>query len=108
VSEDAGARSASRAAREAELLRASIARLRASVMAVTFALLGGASLFVATAWLLLQGGEVVGPHLSLLSNYFPGYSVTWPGALIGLLYGALVGAVAGGALAWIYNRLTDR
>lgn len=91
----------------AELQRA-VARLRASVMAVTFGLAGGATLFVATAWLLIRGGEPVGPHLALLNNFFPGYSVTWLGAPIGFFYGALVGAVAGWILARVYNAIADR
>ena len=92
---------------ERELLRTAVARLRASVMAVVFGLVGGTGLFVATAWLLIQGGESVGQHLSLLNNYFLGYSVTWTGSVIGFLYGALSGGVVGWAVAWIYNRIAD-
>ena len=67
--------------KEWELINKTIARLRASVMAVVFGLVGGLGLFLATAWLLIQGGPGVGYHLSLLDNYFPGYTVTWPGCL---------------------------
>lgn len=88
-----------------------IARLRASVMAVTFGIAGGIGLFVATAWLVLRGptggAEVVGPTLGLLNNYFPGYSVTWGGAALGFLYGVFVGAVVGYILAWVYNRVAE-
>ena len=90
---------------ERELLRKAVARLRASVMAVVFGLVGGSGMFVATAWLLIQGGESVGAHLSLLNNYFLGYSVTWTGSVIGFLYGGLSGGVVGWAVAWIYNRI---
>ena len=93
---------------EAARLQRVIARLRSSIMAATFGLVGGTGVFVATAWLLIQGGDPVGPHLALLANYFPGYTVTWIGALIGLVYGALVGAVAGWLLAWVYNAIADR
>jgi hypothetical protein len=93
---------------ETRLLRAAVARLRASVMAVTFGLAGGTALFLATVWLLLRGGDPVGPHLGLLANYFPGYTVTWPGAFLGFGYGALVGAVAGWSLARLYNRIAER
>jgi hypothetical protein len=89
------------------LLRSAIARLRTSVMAVVFGLSGGALLAVATAWLLIQGGEVIGPHLGLLGNYFPGYTVTWPGVAVGFFYGALTGAGLGFAIAWLYNRIAD-
>ncbi len=74
-------------------------------MALVFAFCGGLGLFLATVWLLVRGGPNVGEHLGLLANYFPGYRVSWAGSLLGLVYGALVGAVAGYSLAWIYNRL---
>ena len=90
---------------ERELIRSAVARLRAGILAVVFAMLGGSGLFVATAWLLLKGGKNVGATLGLLGNYLPGYAVTWPGAVIGLLYGAVISGVAGWCLARIYNRL---
>ena len=31
--------------------------------------------------------------------------MTWGGAVLGFLYGALTGAVVGGTVAWIYNRV---
>jgi len=94
-------------ARERELVGAAIVRLRARVMAVVFGWVGGCGLFVATAWLIVRGGPNVGQHLVLLRNYFPGYSVTWPGAFLGFLYGAAVGALLGWAIASIYNRVAD-
>jgi hypothetical protein len=87
------------------ILRRAVARLRAAVMAVTFGMTGGVGLFVATAWLLIRGGQNVGQHLGLLSNYLPGYSVTWPGAFLGLIYGALLGAIIGATIAWTYNQI---
>ena len=92
---------------EHELVRAAIVRLRARVMAVAFALAGGTALLVATLWLVIRGGPTVGPHLSLLANYFPGYEVSLTGSLIGFGYGALTGAVIGWSIASIYNRLVD-
>lgn len=91
--------------RDVELIAGAVARLRAGIMALVFACCGALGLFLATVWLVIQGGRDVGKHLNLLSNYFPGYSVSWAGSLLGLVYGALVGGVIGYALAWIYNRL---
>lgn len=85
-----------------------MARLRAGIMALVFGMVGGVGLFLATAWLLLRGGATVGPTLSLLGNYFPGYSVTWPGAGLGFVYGALVGAAVGWSMARIYNFVARR
>ena len=93
--------------REEVVLKKAVARLQAGILAVTFGLVCGGGLFVATAWLLIRGGPEVGPTLSLLGNYFPGYRVTWLGSLLGLGYGALAGALVGWTIGWIYNRVAD-
>ena len=95
-------------AAEWEGIQRSLARLRAGAMAVAFGLAGGVGLGAATVWLVIQGGEPLGPHLALLANYFPGYRVSWSGALVGLCYGALAGAAVGGCIAWLYNRIAER
>ena len=73
--------------------------------AIAVSLIGGACLFLMTAWLLIKGGENTGQHLTLLNQYFWGYSVTWPGAFIGFLYGAFVSAIAGFLIGYLYNRI---
>ena len=90
---------------EMRALRATVARLRAGIMALVFGFAGGTLIAVATLWLVVRGGEEVGPHLGLLANYFPGYRVTWLGSLLGFVYGAVVGAVFGWTLARIYNAI---
>lgn len=92
---------------EEVLIRAAVARLRAGILAIVCGLLAGTGLFVATGWLVLQGGETVGRHLGLLRYYLPGYSVTWSGAFLGFFYGVLLGALVGGLIGWIYNRVAD-
>jgi hypothetical protein len=93
---------------ELTLIETAVARLRAGILAIVFGMVGGAGLFVATAWLLIKGGVNVGVTLGLLGNYLPGYAVTWPGAVVGLLYGAAIGAAMGWTLARVYNRLARR
>ena len=90
---------------EEELVLEAVARLRAGIVALVFGLTGGVLVFVATIGRVIQGGPEVGPHLGLLRNYFPGYTVTWPGALLGFLYGAITGGAGGGSVAWIYTRV---
>ena len=92
---------------ERELISKAIARLRAGVLAIVCGLMTGAMLLLATVWLILRGGDEVGPHLGLLSNYLPGYSVTWIGAALGFLYGLILGGAAGWLMAWIYNRIVS-
>jgi hypothetical protein len=93
---------------EKALIQSAVVRLRARIMAATFAMVGGSAIFVATAWLLIRGGENVGQHLSLLSHYFPGYSVSWTGAFLGFFYGAVVGAALGYLVARVYNAIAIR
>ena len=80
-------------------------RLNAVVFGLTSGLLFGLAIFVATNWLVIKGGEVVGPHLKLLGEYFIGYKVTFWGSVIGLFYGFVVGFLIGFLLAKIYNWL---
>jgi len=94
-------------AREEQLLLRAVARLNANVLGIVLGLLFGGLLFVATILLLLKGGPEPGPHLSLLSQYFPGYSVTIAGAFLGFLYAAIIGYVAGYAIGVIYNRIVS-
>ena len=85
-----------------ELSRMIIA-IQAGVLALVCAVVGGLALFLMTVWLVIKGGPRVGQHLSLLGQYLIGYSVTWTGSVVGLLYGALIGGIAGWMIAKIYN-----
>ena len=72
---------------------------------IAFGLLLGVGLFAATNFLVLKGGEVVGPHLALLSVFFPGYRVTFLGSFVGFVYAFVVGYGFGRTVSAIYNRL---
>jgi hypothetical protein len=87
-----------------ELSRA-VARIHAGVLALVVGLIGGLGVFLMTVLLLIKGGDIVGPHLQLLSQYFIGYSVSWKGSLVGFVYGALLGGAIGWAIGKIYNRV---
>jgi ABC-type dipeptide/oligopeptide/nickel transport system permease subunit len=47
----------------------------------------------------------VGPHLSLLGQFFIGYQVTFVGSLIGFAYGAIIGFIGGYTVSTLYNWL---
>src|ERR1044071_2477910 len=80
-----------------------VLRLNATVQGVVTGLVAGLAIFIATNWLVLKGGDVVGPHLSLLSHFFIGYRVSFVGSLIGFAYGFLTGFGIGYFVARIYN-----
>jgi protoporphyrinogen oxidase len=63
----------------------------------------GALLFLATLILVLKGGDVVGPNLGLLNQFFPGYSVTTLGSVVGLAYGFIVAFIGGWLFAFLRN-----
>jgi hypothetical protein len=92
-----------RESREIDELTREVIKIQSSVLALVCAVIGGLALFTMTAWLLIKDGPNVGAHLRLLGHYLIGYSVTWKGSIIGLIYGALIGGSAGWALGKIYN-----
>ena len=80
-----------------------VLRLDAKILAIVLGVLFALAIFASTNWLVMKGGDRVGPHLELLSQYFIGYTVTFPGSLIGAAYGFALGALGGGLIGWIYN-----
>ena len=80
--------------------------LNTKVFGLSLGLLFGLGIFIATNWLVLKGGKVIGPHLRLLSQYFIGYRVSFFGSLIGFAYGFSVGTLSGSLMGWIYNKIT--
>ena len=78
-------------------------RLNGRAWGIACGLLFGLVLFAATNFLLVVGGKNVGQHLSLLSVYFPGYSVTFLGSLIGFVYAFVVGYATGRIICGVYN-----
>lgn len=79
--------------------------LNAKALGLVFGLLLGMGIFIATNWLVIKGGEPVGPHLRLLSQYFIGYRVSFWGSFIGFAYGFAVGTLSGALIGWIYNKI---
>jgi hypothetical protein len=84
-----------------------VMRLNAMVHGVVAGLLVGLGIFIATNWLVIKGGETVGPHLALLGQFFIGYRVTFVGSLIGFGYGFITGFLIGSFIAAMYNRMAD-
>lgn len=88
---------------EDNLLEAAFAMLDPVALGVALGVVSGLGVFLASAVLLVKGGSVVGPTLSLLGTYLFGYEVTWPGAFIGLFEAGLIGFGAGALGAGLRN-----
>ena len=86
---------------EAVLVR--LLHLNAKIQGIVVGMLAGLAVFVATNWLVLKGGDVVGPHLTLLGQFFIGYRVSFAGSLIGFAYGFVTGYGVGYLTARLYN-----
>ena len=82
---------------------AALARLVPGAFGVACGTVAGLGVLVATAVLVVRGGETVGPHLGLLSQYLPGYTVSATGAFVGALWCAALGFVGGYLFAILRN-----
>lgn len=85
-----------------------ILALNARAWGISFGLLAGGALFLATNFLVIKGGVQVGRHLSLLSAFFPGYRVSFAGSLIGFVYAFVCGWALGRVVGAVYNKLALR
>ena len=72
-------------------------------LGVSMGILFGFILCIATLLLISKGGNVVGPRLQLIGEFYPGYSVTAWGSVLGLAYGFVTGLVGGWAFAFLRN-----
>ncbi|NOT47189.1 MAG: hypothetical protein HOP17_05500 [Acidobacteria bacterium] len=88
---------------EEEIIRTAVVRLNGHILGFVLGAICSLAIFAATNWLVLKGGEVVGPHMGLLGQFLIGYSVTFVGSLIGAAYLFFFGYVSGLFIAWIYN-----
>ena len=71
-----------------------------------FGIATGVAGAVVMIWLTIAGMYMPGAHdfpLDLFGQFFRGYSVTWPGVLIGALWGFAVAFVAGWFAAFCRN-----
>jgi len=89
---------------EDEVIEAAFARLDPLALGVAVGVVSGLGIFIATAILLVRGGPVVGPMLSLLRYYVFGFEVTWTGAFVGFGEVGLWGFGLGYLSASVRNR----
>ena len=80
-------------------------RLDKTALGVAVGALCALTVWGATTVLIAKGGQVVGPTLALLGQYFVGYTVTARGSVVGALYGFLAGFLLGWITAAIRNAI---
>src|SRR5262249_26237164 len=79
------------------------AKLDPLALGVAVGLVGSVGLMFSTAILLVKDGPHVGPSLSLLGYYLPGFEVTWTGMALGFLEAGMAGFGLGYLGAWLRN-----
>ncbi len=90
-----------------DVLAGLFARYDPVALGAAVSLVWGGVVFLATAMVLLRGGDSVAPMLSLLGNYLLSYQVSWGGALLGWLEASVGGFAFGYLLAKLINRVVD-
>jgi hypothetical protein len=90
---------------EERVLARAVLELNGNILGLVLGIVAAIGIFVATNWLVIKGGDRVGPHLSLLGQFFIGYRVTLFGSLIGMVYGLAGGYLAGRIIAGVYNEV---
>lgn len=82
------------------LLRA-FAPLHKAAMGVAWGVVGGALVALATLVPVIKGTDFL--SFGLLAEFFWGYSVSWPGVFVGLLWGFITGFALGYGFALVRN-----
>jgi Mg/Co/Ni transporter MgtE len=90
---------------EEEQIEHAVVVLNEKLLGVVLGILCGAMLFSATNFLILKGGPHVGAHLALLSQFFPGYTVSFFGSIIGFFYMFVLGFFVGVVIGAVYNKI---
>ena len=81
-------------------------KLNVKALALTSGILWGLAVFIATIWLMIIGSP--GGTISLLGKFYLGYSFSFGGAIIGLIWGFIDGLICGFIFAWLYNLLSPK
>ncbi len=78
-------------------------RLDAKRFGLAGGILYGAAIFGTT--LLALAANYGKEMLTLWSTWHPGYTITYTGSIVGLVWGFTCGFVGAYAFAWLYNKL---
>jgi len=88
-------------------LREAFARYDPIALGAAIGSVSGLCLLAATILLLVASSDQPGPTLSLLGQYFIGFEVSWPGAVVGTLEAVVGGFCLGYSMARLINFLIE-
>ena len=74
--------------------------LNKTALGLALGIVWGIAVFLGTVWVWGVGG---GQHMNLLGRFYLGYSLSIPGAFIGLIYGFIDGFIGGWIIGLLYN-----
>jgi protoporphyrinogen oxidase len=89
-----------------EILDGAFPKLDPLALGMSLGIVAGVGLLLATLLMSMTGGDLSGKTLTLLGQFYPGYTVTAVGGLVGLVYGFLTGFVLGWGYAFLRNAMT--
>lgn len=75
-------------------------------LGVSGGILWGLCMFVCTVLAIYTGYST--HFLNLMGDIYLGYTISWWGSIVGLVYGFLDGFIGLFLLAWLYNKLDTR
>ncbi|MBR9701855.1 hypothetical protein GOV13_02945 [Candidatus Pacearchaeota archaeon] len=78
-------------------------RLNALKFGLAMGILCALSMVIFSLWVIYVGTGA--EWISMMAQFYFGYSTSVKGTLLGAVYGFVDGFVGGFAFAWIYNRL---
>ena len=71
---------------------------------LTCGIVWGLTILLSTIWMVIAGAS--GKTFGKLSKFYLGFSVSWGGAFIGMVWGFVDGLIVGALFAWLYNKLS--
>lgn len=74
--------------------------LRKRALGLSLGVVWGLTIFV---WTILATMRGKGETLIMLNGYYRGFTVSYPGSLVGLVWGFVHGFVVGLLIAWFYD-----
>lgn len=80
--------------------------LSTKALGLSLGIVTGLAVLLATWWLVIIGSA--GATVAKFHKFFPGYTVSWGGGIIGGIWGFVYGFIAGFLLAWIYNAVNKK